>query len=107
MLGLLLACTAVSSCYFREFASQIRKIQCFLVISGSLHSIERLKNNLDPDIETMEGASFFYICAREKVDFLAIRAISNMVEPVRKSWDIPLALSSLAGKVNELFLMLI
>jgi futalosine hydrolase len=95
--------------YTERVGEAISKVNAVSVntVSGSVSTIERLKNGHDPDIETMEGASFFYICAREKVDFLAIRSISNMVEPVRKSWDIPLALNSLAGRIPELFLMLI
>lgn len=65
-------------------------------VSGSPERISLLKNRYNPDIETMEGASFFYICALEKVPFMAVRCISNMVEERnRSSWDIPLALRSL------------
>jgi futalosine hydrolase len=75
--------------------------------SGSVSTIARLKNKFNPDIETMEGATFFYICAREKIPFLSVRAISNKVEPgSRDSWDIPLALSNLAEKMKEIILML-
>ncbi len=74
--------------------------------SGSAATIEKLKNKFNPDIETMEGATFFYICALEKIPFLAVRAISNKVEPRnRDSWDIPLALENLAEKIKELLLM--
>jgi futalosine hydrolase len=75
--------------------------------SGSTETIERLKNKFNPDIETMEGATFFYICAREKIPFLSVRAISNKVEPRnRDSWDIPLALKNLTEKLKEILLML-
>ena len=71
--------------------------------SGSTASVERLVSKFNPDIETMEGATFFYICIREKIPFLAIRAVSNFVEPGRRSkWEIPLALESLAGKLGEI-----
>jgi futalosine hydrolase len=49
--------------------------------TGSGASIERLKRKYNPDIETMEGASFFYLCRRERIPFLALRAISNRIEP--------------------------
>jgi futalosine hydrolase len=75
--------------------------------SGTAVTIEKLKNKFNPDIETMEGATFFYICAREKIPFLSVRAISNRVEPLsRDSWNIPLALERLAGKMREILLML-
>jgi futalosine hydrolase len=75
--------------------------------SGSAATIERLKNRFNPDIETMEGATFFYICARERIPFMSVRAISNKVEPRnRDAWDIPLALKNLAIKMKEVLLML-
>jgi futalosine hydrolase len=71
--------------------------------TGSPVSMARLIDKFNPDIETMEGATFFYICTREKIPFLAIRAISNYVEPGRRSlWEIPLALKNLAGKLDEI-----
>jgi futalosine hydrolase len=75
--------------------------------SGSVSTIERLRRKFNPDIETMEGATFFYICALEKIPFLSLRAISNKVEPGnRDSWNIKLALDNLAGKLEEILLML-
>jgi futalosine hydrolase len=87
----------------------LKKVKAITVntSSGSVSSIERLKNKYNPDIETMEGATFFYICAMEKIPFLAVRAISNRVEPRNKNaWDIPLALENLTGKLEELLLIL-
>jgi len=61
----------------------------------------------NPDIETMEGATFFYICSQENIPFLALRAISNMVERRNKSnWKIPLALNNLSDKLIEVLLTL-
>jgi futalosine hydrolase len=75
--------------------------------TGSAAAIERLKGKFNPDIETMEGATFFYICARENIPFFALRAISNMVEPIRtREWEIPLALRNLQGKVDEILKIL-
>lgn len=74
--------------------------------SGSVESIGKLRKKYNPDIETMEGGTFFYICSREKIPFLALRSISNRVEPRDKDkWNIPLALNSLSEKLNEFLLM--
>jgi futalosine hydrolase len=60
-----------------------------------------------PDIETMEGAAFFYICSRENIPFLAVRAVSNRVEPRNKEkWNIPLAISNLSLKLKEVLMSL-
>jgi futalosine hydrolase len=70
--------------------------------TGSQFTRDKLINKFNPDIETMEGATFFYICAMDRIPYLGIRAISNMVEPRDKSrWNIPFAISSLSGKLNE------
>jgi futalosine hydrolase len=70
--------------------------------TGSAYTLNKLANKFNPDIETMEGATFFYICIREKIPFLSLRAISNKVEPRNRSnWNIPLALENLTEKLNE------
>ena len=75
--------------------------------TGSEMTIKKLTEKFKPDIETMEGATFFYICAREKVPFLAMRAISNMVEPRDISkWNIPVALNNLSEKLKDFLLIL-
>ena len=75
--------------------------------TGSEMTMNRLRRKYNPDIETMEGATFFYICAREKIPFLALRAISNKVGPRNvSSWNIPGALDNLAAKLIEVFLRL-
>jgi futalosine hydrolase len=87
----------------------LRKVKAITVntCSGSGATIERLKHRFNPEIETMEGATFFYICARERIPFLSVRAISNKVEPRnRESWDIETALENLAIKIREILLML-
>lgn len=75
--------------------------------SGSAETIGKLLRKYNPDIETMEGATFFYICSGERIPFLAMRSISNRVEPRDKDkWDIPLALNSLSEKLREFILTL-
>jgi len=75
--------------------------------TGSECTKIKLINKYNPDIETMEGATFFYICAMENIPFLALRAISNRVEPRDKSkWNIPLALDRLSEKLKEVLIRL-
>lgn len=71
--------------------------------SGSEPSVNRLINKFNPDIETMEGAAFYYVCSRLNIPAIAIRSISNMVEPGdRSGWDIPAAVGKLGSAVNSL-----
>jgi len=95
--------------YSRIAAQLLKPVKAVTVntATGSAATAARLAARFDPDIETMEGAAFFYICSREKIPFLAIRAISNRVGPRDKSkWNIPLALGNLSEKLNSFFLML-
>lgn len=65
-------------------------------VSGSQASIDAIKKHNTAAIETMESAAFFYACLMEKQAFLALRAISNYVEPRnRDNWNIPLAIENL------------
>jgi futalosine hydrolase len=58
---------------------------------GEQQSIDRLTRHWpDAQVESMEGAAFFYAALRSHVPFVAIRGISNYVEPRdRSSWRLP------------------
>jgi futalosine hydrolase len=95
--------------YAKNVAKQLPPVRAITVntATGSAATIERLTNKYNPEIETMEGATFFYICAMERLPFLAIRAISNRVEPRdRIKWDISLALNNLSLKLKNIILTL-
>ena len=63
---------------------------------GNAQSIARIRRIAEADIETMEGAAFFYACLSEKVPCLQIRSVSNRVEERDKSrWNLDLALKNL------------
>lgn len=67
---------------------------------NTIHSdpekIKELLNRFPADVESMEGAAFFYTCMMEKVPCIQIRAVSNYVEkPDKSQWDIPLSLKNL------------
>jgi futalosine hydrolase len=65
-------------------------------VSGTQESINSLRKKYNPDIETMEGAGFFYACNMLNVPSLQIRSVSNHVEPRNKNnWNIPLAINTL------------
>jgi hypothetical protein len=49
--------------------------------SGSQPVIDRIREAWNPDIETMEGAWLAYLCAMAGIPWIAVRAVSNMVEP--------------------------
>jgi futalosine hydrolase len=95
--------------YVKKATGLLKPVKAITVntSTGSTETIERLVNKYDPDIETMEGATFFYICTREEIPFLALRSISNRVEPRnREKWDIRLALYKLQIQLKEVLLLL-
>lgn len=64
---------------------------------GSANSIEQIRAKYpEADLESMEGAAFFFACLQAKQPFLALRSISNYVEPRnRAGWQMEKALDSL------------
>ena len=83
----------------------LRKVRGITVnkVHGNEKSIKQVQSRLSPDIESMEGAAFFYACKMSKVNFIQIRAISNYVEKRNKnSWQIELALSNLASELKQI-----
>jgi futalosine hydrolase len=73
-------------------------------IHTSQEKIQRLKNKYKAEIETMDGAAFFYVCLMEKVPFLQIRSVSNFVEiPRVENWYLPLALKNLTKSLMDIF----
>jgi futalosine hydrolase len=65
-------------------------------VHGNEESIQQTIQRLHPDIESMEGAAFFYCCMMEKVSCLQFRAVSNRVKKRNKdAWNIPLAVQNL------------
>ncbi len=70
------------------------------IVKGS--TVQTMESNMkfpiktEADVESMEGAAFFYTCMMEKQAFIQIRSISNLVGETDKSkWDIPLAVGNL------------
>jgi len=71
--------------------------------TGSESTVTALKEKFNPDVESMEGAAFYYACLSEGIPCTQIRAISNRVERRnRDSWNIPLATQQLATAIHGL-----
>lgn len=71
--------------------------------SGCVQTIEKRATRWQPDIETLEGAAVAYCCLMSGVQYLQLRAISNLVEPRnRDAWHIQPALEALRTTTNEI-----
>jgi futalosine hydrolase len=65
-------------------------------VHGNEASIKKIQVRLNPQLESMEGAAFFYACKQVNAKCMQIRAVSNYVEKRnRESWQIGLAIKNL------------
>ncbi len=73
-------------------------------VHGNEKSISKIVEKYNPDVETMEGAAFMFVCAAENVNFLQIRSISNYVEKRNKErWNTSLAIDNLNNTLISMF----
>ncbi len=79
-------------------AGSFSKVKAITVnkVHGYLPDILRIRESINPGIETMEGAAFFASCMAFDVPCCQLRSVSTLVEARNRSaWDIPLALKNL------------
>lgn len=71
-------------------------------VHGTEESISKILALTSAEVESMEGAAFFYSCLLENVPALQVRAISNYVEKRNKeAWEIEIALNNLADAIHR------
>ena len=76
-------------------------------VHGTAASIQKIENKYKADLESMEGAAFFYACRLMDVKCIQMRAISNYVEPRnRDGWQLELAIDNLNREVINLIMNL-
>ncbi len=69
--------------------------------SGNEKTIQEYIEKYKPDIETMEVAAVLYVGRMEKIQVIALRTVSNLVEPRdREKWDIEKALKGLENALS-------
>lgn len=72
-------------------------------VHGCEKRISKTESRYKPQVESMEGAAFFYACKSLNIPCLQIRSISNYVEKRNKdAWDIPLAIINLNAEILKL-----
>jgi len=73
-----------------------------MVSDNFIHN-ENFRQKYHADIESMEGAAFHYVCLQQKIDFLQIRSISNVVGERDKSrWAIDSAIRNLNSELIKI-----
>jgi futalosine hydrolase len=85
--------------------SNLKKANAITVntVHGNEASIAKLNSRINAQIESMEGAAFFYACRQMGLPCMQIRAVSNYVEKRnRDAWQIGLAIKNLNTFAVEL-----
>lgn len=82
------------------------------VTSQTITTTKEMRNFLlqtfQPSIETMEGAYVHYVCIKEDIPFVHLRAISNYVgERDKSKWQIKLAINNLHNSIRDVISQLI
>ncbi len=71
------------------------------ITTDVLH-IQQIKKHYHPFLESMEGAALHYVCLKNCIPFIQIRAISNLVgERDKKRWKIKESISNLNDYLKE------
>ncbi|TWR30576.1 futalosine hydrolase [Mucilaginibacter pallidiroseus] len=97
----------VATAKLSDFYKDIELKQASAITVNTVHgneaSIQKLQQRLAVQIESMEGAAFFYVCREAGVPCLQIRAVSNYVEKRnRDAWQIGSAIKNLNTFAMEL-----
>lgn len=93
---------------FTDFPSynKLPKVKAITVnkVHGDEKSIAQIIDRYQPQIETMEGAAFFFACNQSGINGIQIRSISNKIERRNKeNWQIGLAIKNL----NDLLIQIL
>lgn len=92
-------------CIENDVISSLPKVKAITVNTthGDSESINKVKSLFNPQVESMEGAAFFYACLLEGISCAQIRSISNKVELRNKdNWNIPLAVKNLCSTTLQI-----
>ena len=76
-------------------------------VTDNLVQTSLFTKKYDPDLESMEGAAFHYVCIQENVPFLQVRSVSNFVgERVKTNWKMKESIENLNHHLSRIVLEL-
>jgi len=93
--------------YSVESKTTLQKVKGITVntVHGNDQSIDKIVKRINPDVESMEGASIFKVCNEFGVSCVQIRSISNNVEKRNKAnWNMSLAIHNLNNQVAKIIM---
>jgi futalosine hydrolase len=72
-------------------------------ITTAPRQIAEYKERYDPVVESMEGAALHFVCLKENIPFLQLRAISNHIgERNKKNWKMKESIANLNKELVQL-----
>ncbi|MGN6533495.1 MAG: futalosine hydrolase [Ginsengibacter sp.] len=72
-------------------------------ISDDVFQNKMIREKFSPDVESMEGAAFHYVCLLQKINFLQIRSISNRVgERDKSKWKLKESIENLNNELLKI-----
>jgi futalosine hydrolase len=93
------------SSYSLSFFPGLKKARAITVntVSGKEETIGNRIRHFQPQIESMEGAAFFYACLQRGIPCCQLRSVSNPIERRnKKNWNIPLAVTTLNDALGRI-----
>ena len=89
--------------YADEFGLPAVNAVTINTVSDKFSQTELYIKKYDPDIESMEGAAFHYVCIAEGISFIQLRSISNFVgERIKTNWKMKEALQGLNENLQRI-----
>jgi futalosine hydrolase len=96
-----IACTYVDDLACLQEVQRVSGLTVNLLTENPLRVMQR-KELYGAEVETMEGAAFFYVCKKEGVKFLQLRGISNRVgERDKAKWKTAEAMESVGDLLEK------
>jgi len=95
----------IKNTFVVEGRTNLKKVKGITVntVHGNQNSIDEIVSRVNPDIESMEGASVFMVCNNFNVPCIQIRSISNKVEKRNtENWNLTLAIENLNSTVKQI-----
>ena len=95
----------IKNTFVVEGRTNLKKVKGITVntVHGNQNSIDEIVSRVNPDIESMEGASVFMVCNNFNVPCIQIRSISNKVEKRNtENWNLTLAIEYLNSTVKQI-----
>ena len=95
----------IKNTFVIEGRTNLTKVKGITVntVHGNQNSIDEIVSRVNPDIESMEGASVFMVCNNFNVPCIQIRSISNKVEKRNtENWNLTLAIENLNSTVKQI-----